>query len=51
MGTLSLPPLHKRQGSIDPADPEERKLSLQDLSPTMLSVSGHGDPTLSMAEA
>ena len=49
--TLSLPPLHKRQGSIDPATPEDHTLSLQDPAPTTLSMPCHGDHAMSMAGA
>ena len=46
LGTLSpehalAPPQHERHGSIDPAAPEDHTLSLQDPSPTTLSIAEH----------
>ena len=51
LGTLSLPPLHKRQGSMDPAAIEDHTLRLQDPSPTTLSIPCHDDHAMSMAGA
>ena len=49
LGRLSLPPLHKRQGSMDPAAIEDHTLRLQDPSPTTLSIACHGGHAMSMA--